>query len=96
MNQWLRCTVYPGQFSVEFAVVIRQFDGRDVSLFAPRELVQCAQQPEEDQGVPGWLQVRLVEQEGDLVLVHLPRSTLENGQYITVKADQVQAQHQPA
>jgi predicted SnoaL-like aldol condensation-catalyzing enzyme len=39
----------------------------------------------------GWIKVRLVKQQGDLALVHLPRSTLENGEYITVRMDQLEA-----
>jgi hypothetical protein len=98
MEHWLRCQVYPGQFSVEYAVVVRQSDEKEVSLFAPQALVDCEQAPTFDRPVPGWIKVVLVKQQGDLVLLQLPRSTLENGQYITVRADQLMTrpQRQPA
>ena len=98
MEHWLRCQVYPGQFSVEYAVVVRQSDEKEVSFFAPLELVDCEQAPTFDRPVPGWIKVVLVKQQGDLVLLQLPRSTLENGQYITVRADQLMTrpQRQPA
>jgi hypothetical protein len=98
MEHWLRCRVYPGQFSVEYAVVIRQSDGTEVSLFVPQELVECPQAPSFDHPVPGWIRVELVQQQGRLALLCLPRSTLENGQYVTVEADQLESrrQRQPA
>jgi hypothetical protein len=98
MAHWLRCRVYPGQFSAEYAVVIHQSDGSEVSLFAPQELVQCPQTPSFDHPVSGWIRVQLVEQQGKEMLVGLPRSTLENGQYITVATDQLETQpeRQPA
>ena len=98
MEYWLRCQVYPGQFSVEYAVVVRQSDDREVSLFAPQEFVDCEQTPTFDRPVLGWIKVVLVEQAGELALLQLPRSTLENGQYITVRKDQLKArpQRQPA
>jgi hypothetical protein len=98
MEYWLRCQVYPGQFSVEYAVVIRQSDNKEVSLFAPQEFVECEETPSFDRPVSGWIKVVPVKQQGELVLLQLPRSTLENGQYITVRADQLAArpQRQPA
>lgn len=98
MEHWLPCRVYPGQFSVEFAVVIRQSDGREVSLFVPQDLVDCTQAPSFDHPTPGWIQVEPMQQQGKLTLVYLPRSTLENGQYITVPTDQLETrrQRQPA
>lgn len=94
MEHWLRCQVYPGQFSVEYAVVVRQSDGKEVSLFAPQEFVDCEQTPTFDRPVSGWIRVVFVKQEGELALLQLPRSTLENGQYITVRTDQLKAQPQ--
>jgi len=98
MEYWLRCRVYPGQFSVEYAVLVRQSDGAEVSLFVPQELVDCDQLPSFDRPVSGWVRVQLMQQQGKLALVFLPRSTLENGQYITVEADQLETrpQRQPA
>lgn len=60
MECWLRCRVYPGQFSVEYAVVVRQFDGAEVSLFVPLGFVNCPLQPSFDRPVAGWMVVQLV------------------------------------
>jgi hypothetical protein len=83
---------------VEYAVIVRQWDNKDVSLFVPQDYVDCDQTPTFDRPVPGWMKVALIKKEGELALLHLPRSTLENGQYITVRADQLsfRPQRQPA
>jgi hypothetical protein len=94
MEHWLRCSVYPGQFSVEYAVTVRQSDGMDVSLFVPQGLVEVEGIPASNQPLSGLIRVDLVEKQGELVLVHLPRQTLENGQYITVQANQLEARPQ--
>jgi hypothetical protein len=91
----LRCRVYPGQFSVEYAVGVRQSDGSEVSLFVPLDFVDCAGIPASDRPLSGWIRVQLVEKQGELALVYLPRQTLENGQYITVEANQLEARPQP-
>src|SRR5947209_10314724 len=98
MESWLRCRVYPGQFSIEYAVSISQADGREVSLFVPREFVECPRPPSFDQPVSGWIQVQVMQKQDQRALVFLPRSTLENGQYITVPCDQLETrpQRQPA
>ena len=98
MEHWLRCRVYPGQLSIEYAVVVRQSDGAEVSSFVPQEFVECPQAPSFDRPTAGWIRVQLIQQQGQLALVCLPRSTLENGQYITVGTDQLEArpQRQPA
>ena len=98
MERWLRCRVYPGQFSVEYAVVVRQLDGREVSLFVPQELVECPQPPSFDRPVAGWIRVQLIKQQGNEAFLYLPRSTLENGQYVTVETDQLETrpERQPA
>jgi hypothetical protein len=98
MEHWLRCRVYPGQFSVEYAVTIRQSDGSEVSLFVPQEFVEVNGIPAANQPLAGWVRVGFVEEQDDLALVYLPRQTLENGQYITVQANQLESrpQRQPA
>jgi hypothetical protein len=98
MENWLRCRVYPGQFSVEYAVVVRQSDGSDASLFVPQEFVECSPSPSFDRPTDGLLRVQLIERQGQLALVRLPRSTLEHGDYVTVQAAQLEArpQRQPA
>src|SRR5438093_1501468 len=91
MEHWVLCRVYPGQFSVEYAVVVRQADGGDVSLFVPQDWVECEGVPALDRPVSGWLRVALIEKKEHVALVFLPRSTLENGQYVTIHLDQLEA-----
>jgi len=94
MEHWLRCRVYPGQFSVEYAVSVRQSDGSEASLFVPQDFVECDGVPASDHPVTGWIRVGLVERRGELVLVHLPRQTLEYGPYITVQPNQLESRPQ--
>lgn len=94
MEYWLRGRVYPGQFSVEFAVVVRQSDGTEVSLFVPQDFVEVEGIPASNHPLLGRLRVALVDKQGDLALVHLPRQTLENGEYITVQANELEARPQ--
>ena len=94
MRAKLRCQVSPGQFSSECAVVIRAASGREYSLFTERSTVSVGQWPQDDQSVDGWIDVDLVEERGStpngsLVLVRLPQTTLENGQYLTVSRGQL-------
>ena len=36
METWLRCTLFPGQFSSELVAVVQSVHGREFSLFAPK------------------------------------------------------------
>ena len=89
----LRCRVSPGQFSSEFAVVVRSFAGREFSLFADRSDLEVPIAPTEDEDRDGWLTVTVVEQHAGkgLALVRLPQSTLENGPFLTVYTSQLRA-----
>jgi len=87
MEAWLRCTLLLGQFNWELAVVVRTSEGKTFSLFAQKEDLRCEELPVGEGAVKGWIQVMVVQQDGDLFLVRLPQSTLENGQYLTVSAD---------
>lgn len=86
METWLRCTLFPGQFSSELAAVVRSAHGREFSLFAPRSELDYSDVPTENRPVEGWLHVRVVASEKNRYVVRLPQTTLENGQYITVSA----------
>ena len=98
METKLRCTLYPGQFSNELAAVVQSHWGTRYSLFVPDFFVTSLESPTYDRPVDGWMTVELLKQEGDLYLIRLPQSTLENGQYLFVKADQLQraSELQPA
>lgn len=91
METWLRCTLFPGQFSSELVVVVRSFNGREFSLFAQKIDLEYDDPPTENAPVEGWVRVNVVERDKNLCLVKLPQTTLENGQYITVSAGQLRA-----
>ena len=89
----LRCQLYPGQFSSEFAVVVESFSGRSSPLFASREEVKYDQKPSQDEPTDGWLKVKLLERKGNNLRVQLPQSTIENGSYLAVRYDQLRLGH---
>ncbi len=91
MHQWLVSTVSPGQFPTEYAVGGTQHNGKPFSLFAPAEAVQALSSGEGQ----GLMRVELIERKGELALIRLPAQTLENGQYVTVKATDLQAAPAP-
>ncbi len=80
----LRCKVFPGQFSSEFAVKAVQANGEAFSLFAPVSAVETDESPTRDRAVDGWLKVTLWEKRGDLAIVKLPRESFESGRFVTV------------
>jgi hypothetical protein len=88
VKNFIRCKVYPGQFSDEFAVSGQQADGERFSLFVPAQYVAPEQSPTRDAAVDGWLQVSLWEQSGGGVVVKLPRESFESGRFVTVGLDQ--------
>ena len=96
MRTGLRCRLFPGQFSSEFAVVVETFNGRSLSLFASRDEVMFDQEPTQDIPTDGWLSVQVLERRGNNVLVRLPQSTVENGQYLAVRSDQLRNALDPA
>ncbi len=90
METWLKCKVSPGQFSVEYAVQAKDFEGKGFSLFAPTETVEVEQIPNENESAEGWMCVKTEAQEGDLVLIRLPKQALGNGYYVTVRSKQLE------
>src|SRR5438105_15049291 len=90
MELLLRCKIYPGQFSDEFAVSGVQASGEKFSLFAPTRAVRADETPTRDRAVDGWLSVSLYERRGDRAVVFLPRESFESGRYVTARADQFQ------
>jgi hypothetical protein len=95
MHYWLRCTLSPGQFSDEYAVYGHQHNGRDFSLFAPKELTECAYPPTEDEDVEGWLQVKLWEKNGEWAIVELPDEPFECHRWVTVSVQQLKETSSP-
>jgi len=89
MKNWLKCTIFPGQFTGEYAVQGELFDGTGFSLFAEKEDLDFAREPTFDKAVEGWIRIELGPQKDDLLLVTLPQPSLENGQTITVRTGQV-------
>ena len=89
LEKWINCTVFPGQFTGEYAIKSTMFDGTEFSLFAPKEALDIKQEPTLDHPVKGKIKVQIEQQEDDLLMVRLPRPTFENGQCVTVKTEQV-------
>ena len=90
METWLKCKVSPGQFSVEYAVQARDFQGKGFSLFAPTETIEVGQEPSHDSSVSGFMHVEIISDEGDRTLIRLPREAFELGYYVTVSPDQLE------
>jgi hypothetical protein len=80
-------------FSGEYTVEGTTWNGVGFSLFAPAYDVEV---PTEHLQSPieGQIRVQIVEEKGELVLVMLPRQTLENGRYVTVTRHQLR-EHSP-
>ena len=89
MEKLLSCTISPGQFTGEFAVRGKLFDDTEFSLFALEADLKFHKPPTPGSHVEGWIRVVPLDQRDDLLLVALPRMTFENGQRITVKANEV-------
>lgn len=89
MGKWLNCTIFLGQFTGEYAVQGKLFDGTEFSMFAEKEYLTFEREPTENKPVDGLIRIVPGKSEGDLFLVGLPHPTFENGQTITVKADQI-------
>ena len=89
MEKFLDCTIYPGQFTGEYAVQGEMFDSTGFSLFAPKEYLEFKDEPTPDKSVKGFIRVQVGTRKDDLLLVTLPFPTFENGQTITVKTNQV-------
>jgi hypothetical protein len=88
METGLRCAIAPGQFTGEFAVSAAQSNGEGFSLFVDENLVNWEQPREEGRG-EGWLRVEVIDQKGGEALVKLPAPSLEGGQFVTVRSDQL-------
>jgi hypothetical protein len=73
MNErvWLRCEIYPGMFSTEFAVQITTVDGDVLSFFLPKDAVR-----EVDANI-GMIEVELIDKGADFGFVLLPQRTFE-------------------
>ena len=95
-KHYLRCKVYPGQFSGEFAVSGEQCSGERYSLFVPIRFVKTDREPTRDSTVEGWILVDLWDLSGNSAVVKLPRESFESGRFITVGIDQFQTRPEPA
>ena len=88
---FLRCRITPGQFSDEYAVEVQTHDGTGHSLFAFDEDLECKSFPVGDAHLDAWIQVDVLDSRGELCLVRLPQRTMENGDTLTVRVDQVKS-----
>jgi hypothetical protein len=94
MEAWLRCTILPGQFSSEYGATGEDASGGEFGLFVPAEFVEVSPPPTRETFVEGRMRVEEWARKGDLVLVHLPRESLDGRKNITVRADQVEVRGQ--
>ncbi|HEY8505428.1 MAG TPA: hypothetical protein VIL46_12670 [Gemmataceae bacterium] len=90
MENWLKCTITPGQFPGELGVDGKQHDGTPFSFFAPKTAVRYDREPEGNKTVPGSVKVEVTDRRGDLILVRLPRQTFQGGLFVTVKENQLE------
>ncbi len=88
MEFCLRCAVAPGQFTGEYAVSATQSNGERFSLFVEEDLLEW-EQPRGDGRGEGWLRVEVIDRRGDQTLIKLPAPSLEGGQFVTVRSDQL-------
>ena len=88
MESYLRCAVGPGQFTGEYAVSAAQSNGEEFSLFVDENLVDW-EQPRGDGRGEGWLRVEVIDRRDDRTLIKLPAPSLEGGQFVTVRSDQL-------
>ena len=95
MEHQIRCKVFPGQFSSEYAVDGVQATGSRFSLFAPLKAVEADEPPTRDRAVDGWLKVLVWDQAGDRVIVRLPRESFESGWFVTVSLSQFKTRPEP-
>jgi hypothetical protein len=89
MKTKLRCQVSLGQFSSEVVAVVTSAVGREFSLFTDRDTVEIQAVPVGDQTVEGWIDVDVVQSDRGQAVVRLPRSTVENGPFVTVRLSQL-------
>lgn len=89
MVLWIPVRISPGQFTGEVLVEGKEFNGQPFALFVPEEFADYESPLASGQAVDGFLIVKKVAEKGDLVLVLLPRPTLQTGPYVTVKANQL-------
>lgn len=89
MDNLLRCTISPGQFSCEFGVELYAYDGTGHGMFAFKENVDYDSEPGENERVPAWLHVKVLRYRDDVCLVLLPQKTFDFRDTIAVRADQL-------
>jgi len=91
----IRCKVFPGQFSNEYAVKATQIGGESFSLFAPISAVETEETPTRDKAVDGWLTVTIWELKGDKAIIRLPRESFESGRFVTMSVTQFKTRPEP-
>jgi len=95
MKAEIRCKVFPGQFSNEYAVECVDANRKNFSLFAPANQVESDELPTRDKAVDGWLNVTLWETSGDVAVVRLPRESFESCSFVTVNFSQFRSVPEP-
>src|SRR5262249_593403 len=88
MESQIRCKVFPGQFSSEYAVKAQQTNGEWFSLFVPIVTVEVDEAVNRERAFDGWLKVEVWEVKDDKAIVKLPRESFESGRFVTVSVSQ--------
>lgn len=81
----LKCDISEGQFSGEFAVSGEDAGGKAFSLFAREQDVDHQR---------SLLRIEQLAKGNGMILVRLPEDTLENGNTVTVRQEQLQKMSQ--
>ena len=81
---WLKCMITPGQFSCEYAVEGTMHNDEGFSLFACDYDLKLESEPTDMKRSRGLIRVEVIQTSDTLALIRLPRSTMENGDCVTV------------
>lgn len=91
MKRRIPCKVLPGLFDNEQLAFIKSFEGKELSLFVPKEDVDFSGIPSRENPAMGYLTVLVLDQKGGLALVRLPGERHEFGSFITVRQDDLKS-----
>jgi hypothetical protein len=83
-DAWLRCMITPGQFSCEYSVEGKLYGGEGFSLFACDYDLKIPSSQCTTGRTPGLIRVQVLKSVGSRAMVQLPKSTMENGDIVTV------------
>lgn len=90
-SAYLECEIGLGQFRDEFAVRGKTVDG-EFSVFTSGEFLDFdGDPPSGKEWVRGSIRVEIIDEGDGVLLVRLPQQSLENGRFVTVRQEAVEA-----